>query len=73
MAVETERYCPICGRDVKDLSIKGFDEYLCSDEHAEEYVKTVRAQKLSKANLQGEARAEEPTRRSWWRGGGCCG
>jgi hypothetical protein len=73
MTVDTEKYCPICGRDVKDLSIKRFGEYLCSEEHAEEYVKEVRAQKLGAAAPQKDARTEEPPRRSWWSSGGCCG
>ena len=73
MAVDIEKYCPICGGDVKDLSIKRFGEYLCSEEHAEEYVKEVRAQKLGKATSQREIPTEEPPRRSWGRGGGCCG
>lgn len=68
MPVDTEKYCPVCGRSVEDLSIKRFGEFLCSEEHAEEYVKEVRAQKLGKANLQGGAQAQEPAR-----GGGCCG
>jgi len=72
MTVDTEKYCPICGRDVKDLSIKRFGEYLCSEEHAEEYVKEVRAQKLSMANPQREEKHEEPSK-PWWRRGGCCG
>jgi len=72
MVVDTEKYCPICGRDVKDVSIKRFGQYLCSEEHAEEYVKEIRAQRLDNANPQGQARTEEAPRRSWWRGG-CCG
>lgn len=73
MALVTEKYCPICGKDVKDDTFKRFGEYLCSEEHGEEYVKEIRAQKLGKANPQGGAQTKEPARRSWWRGGGCCG
>ena len=73
MTVDTEKYCPICGREVKELSVKRFGEYLCSEEHAEEYVKEVRAKKLGTAAPQQDARTEEPPRQSWWRRGGCCG
>ena len=73
MTVDTDTYCSICGRDVKDLSIRRFGEYLCSEEHAEEYVKEVRAKKLGNATSQQEVPTEAPPRQSWWRGGGCCG
>jgi len=47
MAVEaTEKYCPICGKPVTDPTYKRFGELCCSDAHAEEYVKEVRAQKV---------------------------
>lgn len=56
MAVVTEKFCPICGKDVKDDSFKRFGEYLCSEEHAEQYVKEVRAK-------QGTANAAIPEER----------
>ncbi len=72
MAVETtEKYCPICGREVKDLSIKRFGEYLCSEEHAEQYVKEVRA-KQQAASQREEAPHYEEAPRGFWRRGGCC-
>lgn len=43
---ETGRYCPICGREVPDLSINRFGEYFDSGDHAEQYVKEVRARQL---------------------------
>lgn len=47
MSVETtEKYCPICGRDVTEPNFKRFGEWTCSETHAEEYVKEVRAQKV---------------------------
>ncbi len=74
MTVETERYCPICGRELPDLSIKRFGEYLCSEEHAEEFVQEVRAKKFGRANSFPNAQQETPVRSSWWgRRGGCCG
>ncbi len=47
MAAETtEKYCPICGEEVADSTFKRFGEWTCSDAHAEEHVKEVRARKL---------------------------
>ncbi|MBI3079761.1 MAG: hypothetical protein HYY85_22660 [Deltaproteobacteria bacterium] len=40
------QYCPICGRDVPDTAIKRFGQYLCSEEHAEEFVREMRAQRM---------------------------
>ncbi len=42
----SERYCPICGKPATDLTYNRFGEPCCSDTHAEEYVKEVRAQKI---------------------------
>ncbi|HWP48647.1 MAG TPA: hypothetical protein VNM22_15940 [Candidatus Limnocylindrales bacterium] len=66
----TERYCPICGREVRDLNIKRFGEYLCSEEHAEEYVKEVRAQRAGVTRFRSEPE-EQITYRSCHRVG-CC-
>jgi len=72
MALETtEKYCPICGKEVKDLSIKRFGEYLCSEEHAEEYVKEVRAQKQRTTTLAPPREEYEAPRRFFGRRGGC--
>jgi hypothetical protein len=47
MAVEvTEKYCPICGKEVTEPSFKRFGEWACSEGHAEEYVKEVRAKRV---------------------------
>jgi hypothetical protein len=47
MAVETsEKYCPICGKEVTEPTYKRFGEWACSETHAEEHAKEVRAQKL---------------------------
>jgi len=66
----TERYCPICGREVRDLNIKRFGEYLCSEEHAEEYVKEIRAQRAQ--GTQPRSEPEEQVKYRSRRRGGCC-
>lgn len=77
MGVVTGKYCPICGRDVQDESFKRFGEYLCSEEHAEQYVKEVRTQggfgNAPAAVPDGQQATPEP-RQPWYRRlGGCCG
>ena len=80
MAVETsERYCPICGKPVTDPTYNRFGELCCSEAHAEQYVKEMRAQKLQAAvALQGRpvapADGEEERRQERFgrRRGGCC-
>lgn len=53
-----EKHCPMCGMEVKkDTAIKRFGKYLCSEQHAEEFV------------VQ-EQRQNEENRRD--RRGGCC-
>ena len=50
MAIQTtEKYCPICGKEVPEPAFKRFGEWACSEAHAEEYVKEVRDQKLRAA------------------------
>lgn len=77
MAVVTEKHCPICGKDVKDDTFKRFGEYACSEEHAEQYVKEVRAQRSAAnapASVGDDRQAAPEPRQPWWRrGGGCCG
>ena len=47
MAVQTtEKYCPICGKLVTGPTYNRFGDWACSEAHAEEYVKEVRAQKV---------------------------
>lgn len=77
MAVETkEKYCPICGKPVTDPTYNRFGEFCCSEAHAAEYVKEVRAKKVQAA--QGgpvaSAGSEEAPRQGWLgrRRGGCC-
>ena len=67
MAVQTtDRYCPICGKDVPEPNFKRFGEWACSEAHAEEYVHEVRGQKLR--TVAPEPRRDDgPARR------GCCG
>jgi hypothetical protein len=38
-----ETYCPICGKDAADPSLKRFGEYFCSEEHVAEYAREVRS------------------------------
>jgi hypothetical protein len=76
MAVVTEKYCPICGMDVKEDTFKRFGEYLCSEEHAEQYVKEARAQR-GRASAPAAVTDDRPVnpepKQPWWRRGGCCG
>ena len=67
MAIQTtEKYCPICGKDVPESAFKRFGEWACSEAHAEEYVKEVRDQKH-------RAAAPEPGHVQPARRHGCCG
>lgn len=69
MATETtEKYCPICGKPVADPTWKRFGEWCCSEPHAEEYVKEVRAQKV-RAHAQAADPAPEQRRPRQMRGG----
>ena len=79
MAIETttKKYCPICGKPATDPTYERFGEFCCSEAHAEEYVKEVRAQKLQAASSQNRPASppagEEEPRRGWFgRRGGCC-
>ena len=67
MAIQTtDKYCPICGKDVAEPSFKRFGEWACSEAHAEEYVNEVRGQKLRTV-------ASERRRDDRPGGRGCCG
>ena len=67
MAIQTtDKYCPICGKEVAEPSFKRFGEWACSEAHAEDYMKEVRAAKLRVVTP--EPRGDDrPQRR------GCCG
>ncbi|MBI2544522.1 MAG: hypothetical protein HYW16_04780 [Candidatus Rokubacteria bacterium] len=75
MAIETtEKYCPICGKPVTDPTWTRFAEWCCSEPHAEEYVKEVRAQRVQAAAAPGRSVAPEEQARPGWVGrrrGGC--
>ena len=47
----SKRYCAVCGADanVHGLAVEGFGEVFCSDGHAEEFVKEVRAARVQAA------------------------
>lgn len=58
------KHCPVCGMDVeKEIGIKRFGKFFCSEEHAQDY---------TKLRMVREERGEDDsrTRRS---SGGCCG
>lgn len=42
-----ETYCPICGREATDASLKRFGEYFCSEEHVTEYAREVRVKQAT--------------------------
>jgi hypothetical protein len=66
MAIQTtDKCCPICGKDVAEPNFKRFGEWACSEVHAEEHVKEVRAQKLRTVAPE-PRRDDRPARR------GCC-
>ena len=70
MAVEaTERYCPVCGKPATDPTYKRFGELCCSEAHAEEYVKEVRAQKVQAQAAQSRQEAPQGGRFGQRRGG----
>ncbi len=51
------KHCPVCGMDVKkEMGLKRFGKYFCSDEHAQKY-----------ASVQMTREKEDEDR-----GGGCC-
>ncbi|MGH9952164.1 MAG: hypothetical protein ACRD5J_11085 [Nitrososphaeraceae archaeon] len=57
-----EKHCPVCGIDVeKEIGIRRYGKYFCSDDHAEVYSKDKMEKELSSD--------EESNRRG---GGGCC-
>jgi hypothetical protein len=65
MAVETtEKYCPICGKDVAEPTFKRFGEWACSEAHAEEQVKEVRAQRVRAASAASAPAPDEQSRRA---------
>jgi len=63
MAIETaEKYCPICGKQVTEPTFNRFGEWACSEAHADEYVKEVRAQKMRAAAPIPEQQPQRPPR-----------
>jgi len=44
-----ERYCAFCGEEAKGLAIERFGEVFCSEAHAEQFVKEVRAARVQAA------------------------
>lgn len=56
-AKREQHYCPICGREAADPTLKRFGEYFCSEEHVDEYAREIRARvgKEQAVVAQGEA------------------
>ncbi len=42
-----ETFCPICGRDATDPSLKRFGEYFCSEAHVAEYAREIRSKQTT--------------------------
>jgi hypothetical protein len=40
-------YCPICGMDAADPSLKRFEKYFCSEAHVAEYARELRAKQAA--------------------------
>ena len=55
-----QKHCPVCGMDVdKNIALKRFGRYFCSEDHADQYAKMI------------IARESDDERRNSG-GGGCC-
>lgn len=55
-----QKHCPVCGMDVdKNIAIKRFGKYFCSDEHASQYAQMKMERETDRESGMG-------------RGGGCC-
>lgn len=46
-----ETYCPICGRDATDPSLKRFGEYFCSEAHVTEFAREVRLKQVTETTV----------------------
>jgi len=58
-----ETFCPICGRDAPDPSLKRFGEYFCSEAHVAEYAREVRSKQAAEPTaiaVVAEAQATPP-------------
>ncbi|MBI4536327.1 MAG: hypothetical protein HY712_00040 [candidate division NC10 bacterium] len=44
-----ETYCPICGRDATDPSLKRFGEFFCSEAHVAAYAREIRLKQATEA------------------------
>jgi len=57
-----QKHCPVCGMDVdKNIAIKRFGKYFCSDDHAKQY-----------AEMRSDRERYYDERRDSGSGGGCC-
>ena len=74
-----EDYCPICGKEVSDHTLKRFGEYFCSEAHVTEYAREVR-EKADNAPVQavhdGQKESEAGPQKGGFRNllklGACC-
>ncbi len=70
----TDHYCPICGKEVTDPAFKRFGEWACSEAHAEQHVKEVRAGRTQAPldRSDDDRYAARPSPWGWFgRGRGC--
>jgi hypothetical protein len=73
MAVQTnEKYCPICGKPVTEPTYNRFGEFCCSEAHAEEHVKEVRAQRVQAVAGAPSHEGDERPRQGRVGRRGCC-
>jgi hypothetical protein len=56
-----ETYCPICGKDAADPSLKRFGEYFCSEAHVAEYAQEVRSKQATEPTAIAAVAGPEPT------------
>jgi len=54
-------FCPICGKDAADPSLKRFGEYFCSEAHAAEYAQEVRSKQATEPTAIAAVAGPEPT------------
>jgi hypothetical protein len=74
-----EHYCPICGKEASDPTLKRFGEYFCSEAHVTEYARAVRGRAEEAArqpvqNVQKEDQVQPKKRglSSLLKLGACC-
>ncbi len=61
-----ETFCPICGKDAADPSLKRFGEFFCSEAHVQEFARELHSKQVAEptaaaAMAVGEARTPQET------------